>query len=188
MGHSQAEKSLSRARILNQASQQIRSEGLDSLSVGKLMKNAGLTHGGFYVHFESRADLLVHALEQALQDGRGAFEQSRKDNEPNYVDVVRGYLSRKHRDTPATGCAMAALAGDVAHADSAMRSAMAGHIESFVESISTTLGEKNEGKASLAVAALIGGLIISRVMSPSARSDEFLAQVKRELLALQTSR
>ena len=65
---------------------------------------------------------------------------------------------------------------------------MAGHIESFVESISTTLGEKNEGKASLAVAALIGGLIISRVMSPSARSDEFLAQVKRELLALQTSR
>src|SRR5215472_18144550 len=71
MGHSQAEKAESRERILAAASAQIRTQGLESLSVGKLMADAGLTHGGFYGHFASRADLLAQALERALVDGEG---------------------------------------------------------------------------------------------------------------------
>src|SRR5215469_6519208 len=71
MGHSQAEKAASRERILAAASAQIRAEGLESLSVGRLMAEAGLTHGGFYGHFRSRADLLAQALERALVDGEG---------------------------------------------------------------------------------------------------------------------
>ena len=66
MGHSQAEKALSRERILAEASRQVRDGGLESVSVGALMKSVGLTHGGFYGHFESRETLLVEALERAL--------------------------------------------------------------------------------------------------------------------------
>ena len=61
MGHSQADKAASRERILAEAAAQIRSAGLDALSVGPLMRSVGLTHGGFYGHFESRADLLAQA-------------------------------------------------------------------------------------------------------------------------------
>ncbi|HEY2750970.1 TetR/AcrR family transcriptional regulator, partial [Phenylobacterium sp.] len=69
MGHSQAEKAKSRERILAEAARQIRQNGLESVSVGTLMKSVGLTHGGFYGHFESREALLASALERALLEG-----------------------------------------------------------------------------------------------------------------------
>src|SRR5205085_12297630 len=69
MRHSQAEKAQSRERILAEASRQVRRGGLDSVSVGALMKSVGLTHGGFYGHFESRDALLAEALERALLEG-----------------------------------------------------------------------------------------------------------------------
>src|SRR5271166_4130463 len=69
MGHSQAEKAQSRERILAEASRQVRHGGLESVSVGTLMKSVGLTHGGFYGHFESRDTLLAEALERALLEG-----------------------------------------------------------------------------------------------------------------------
>ena len=69
MGHSQAEKARNRERILAEASRQVRRGGLESVSVGTLMKSVGLTHGGFYGHFESRSALLAEALERALLEG-----------------------------------------------------------------------------------------------------------------------
>ncbi|WP_208507428.1 TetR/AcrR family transcriptional regulator [Variovorax paradoxus] len=184
MGYSQAEKSRSRERILAQAAEQIRADGLESLSVGKLMKSAGLTHGGFYGHFASRSELLVHAVEQALVAGQGAFEQSRPKGEPGYADTVRSYLSRKHRDSRSSGCAMAALAGDVARADAEVRAPMAEHIESFVDAMALAMGDDDRDKATFAVAAMIGAVIVSRVITDPKRSDEVLAVAKRELLAL----
>lgn len=184
MGHSQANKSRSREKILVQAAAQIREGGIESVSVAKLMKSAGLTHGGFYGHFSSRSELLVRALERALLDGQGAFEASRAGAELSYPDAVRGYLSRKHRDSRGTGCAMAALAGDAARADSEVRAPMARHIEGFVDAVERTMGAGNRDKATLAVSAMIGALIISRVLVEPTLSDSVLAAVKRELLAL----
>ena len=66
MGHSQAEKARNRDRILAEASQQVRRDGLETVSVGALMKSVGLTHGGFYGHFENRSALLAEALQRAL--------------------------------------------------------------------------------------------------------------------------
>src|SRR2546421_8338532 len=108
MGHSQAEKALSRERILAEASRQIRRDGLESLSVGALMKSVGLTHGGFYGHFESRSALLAEALQRALQEGEANAQASRAS--PEFPDIVRGYLSRSHPDARDRGCAFAALA------------------------------------------------------------------------------
>lgn len=187
MGHSQADKSRSRAKILAQAAAQIREGGLESVSVGKLMNSAGLTHGGFYGHFASRSELLVHALEQALLDGQGAFEANRARTEPSYSDTVRSYLSRKHRDSRATGCAMAALAGDAARAEIDVRAPMADHIESFIDAVEKAIGTEDRDKATLAVSAMIGALIVSRVMVDPERSDHVLAAVKRQLLLLPNS-
>ena len=72
MGYSQADKQRSRERILSEAASQVRDAGLESVSVGKLMRSVELTHGGFYNHFESRSELLAQALERALLEGRKA--------------------------------------------------------------------------------------------------------------------
>ncbi|WP_043346293.1 TetR/AcrR family transcriptional regulator [Cupriavidus basilensis] len=184
MGHSQADKMRSRERILSEAAEQIRDGGLESVSVGKLMRRANLTHGGFYGHFASRADLLAHALERALDDGAAAFEAKKGSTHPDYAATVKSYLSRKHRDSRTTGCAIAALAGDVARAEEPVREVMSAHIEQFVARIDKALGGDPE-KALFAVSALIGALVVSRVMADEKHSDAVLAAAKRELLALE---
>lgn len=186
MGHSQSDKLRSRERILSEAAEQVRDGGLESVSVGKLMRRANLTHGGFYGHFASRSDLLAHALERALDDGAAAFEAkkgSAPSAHPDYAVTVKSYLSRKHRDSRTTGCAIAALAGDVARAEKPAREAMSAHIEQFVARMDKALGGDRE-KALFAVSALIGALVVSRVMADEKQSDAVLAAAKRELLAL----
>lgn len=181
MGHSQADKARSRERILEQAVEQIKDKGLDSISVGKLMSSANLTHGGFYGHFASRADLLLHALERALDNGRATFEAKNGTDSPDYSTMVRRYLSREHRESRLMGCAIAALLGDIARADEPARETMSAYIERFA----ARLGCADENQALFAVSAMLGALMISRVMVDEKRSDAVLAATKRALLALQ---
>jgi TetR/AcrR family transcriptional regulator, transcriptional repressor for nem operon len=186
MGHSQAEKATSRERILGEAADQVRASGLESISVGKLMSHVGLTHGGFYNHFESRADLLAQALERALVDGRKAWLSAEKsDYKPrSFETTVRRFLSRSHRDARASGCAVAALASDVARADEQSREAMSRHIEEFISETTHSLDSREEGEALLAVSAMIGALLLARVQVDPRRSDLLLRSVRERLIAL----
>lgn len=179
MGHSQAEKAQSRERILAEAARQVRREGLESVSVGTLMKNVGLTHGGFYGHFENRSALLTQALERALQDGEAKSQAAGG----SFAGLVRGYLSRAHRDGRESGCAVAALAADVARADEEAKAVMSEHVESFIATVSETLGGDDE-HAMLAVSALVGALTLSRIVKDPARSDAILKAARNGLLDL----
>jgi len=89
MGHSQADKAQSRERILRKAADAVRDTGLESVSVGKLMRSVDLTHGGFYNHFGSRSDLLAQALERALVEGGKLATASMKPG-----DAARSYETR----------------------------------------------------------------------------------------------
>lgn len=183
MGHSQAEKALNRERILAEAARQVRDGGLESVSVGALMKSVGLTHGGFYGHFESREALLVEALERALQEsvakagGGGAS--------PAFSGIVRGYLSRQHRDARDSGCAVAALVSDVARADAPAREVMSEHVETFIGTVAKSLGDDDE-RAILAVSAMVGALTLSRVVADPARSNAILKVVRESLDKLES--
>jgi TetR/AcrR family transcriptional repressor of nem operon len=180
MGHSQAEKAENRERILTEASRQVRRDGLEAVSVGTLMKSVGLTHGGFYGHFESRSALLAEALERALMEGEANAKAHGSDRPQSLSDIARGYLSRAHRDARESGCAMAALVSDVARADTASREVMTDHIEAFIASVSEALGGDQEG-AIVAVSAMVGALALSRVVTDPARSDAFLKTVRDHL-------
>jgi TetR/AcrR family transcriptional repressor of nem operon len=169
MGHSQAEKALNRERILAEAARQVRREGLESVSVGTLMKNVGLTHGGFYGHFENRSALLAEALQRALEDGQAKSRAASR----TFDGLVRGYLSRAHRDGRDSGCAVAALAADVARADDEARAVMSRHVDAFIATVSETL-DGDEARAMLAVSALVGALTLSRIVTDPARSDAIL--------------
>src|ERR1700704_1018517 len=114
MGHSKADKDESHDRIVQVAAAGFREIGVDGIGVADLMKEAGLTHGGFYRHFSSRDDLVAEAIERALRDGsQGAFDAVAKSKLPKQAllfALVDWYLSIGHRDGRATGCAVAALA------------------------------------------------------------------------------
>ena len=178
MGHSQAEKAQSRERILAAASRQVRDGGLESVSVGTLMKSVGLTHGGFYGHFESREALLAEALERALLEGEAKAGGSGAP--ASFSGIVRGYLSRAHRDARDSGCAVAALVSDVARADTLPREVMTEHVETFVATVAKTLGGDDE-RAIMAVSARVGALTLSRVVADPVRSNAILKAVRAQL-------
>jgi TetR/AcrR family transcriptional repressor of nem operon len=178
MGHSQAEKAQSRERILAEASRQVRSGGLESVSVGTLMKSAGLTHGGFYGHFESRDALLAEALERALVEGEASANRS--GAAPTFSNIVRSYLSRTHRDARDSGCAVAALVSDVARAGEGRRKIMGAHVESFIGSVTKSLGGDEE-RAIMAVCAMVGALTLSRAVADPARSNAILKAAREQL-------
>ena len=186
MGHSQADKALSRERILSEAAGQVRDAGLESISVGKLMQSAGLTHGGFYNHFDSRADLLAQALERALMEGQRAWlaNQGAEDKPRSFETMLRRFLSRSHRDSRTTGCAVAALASDVARADELSRAVMSKHIDEFVSRTTDSLASQDEGDAMLAVSAMVGALLLSRVQIDPRQSDALLKSVRERLMKL----
>lgn len=181
MGHSQAEKAENRARILAEASRQVRRDGLEAVSVGTLMKSVGLTHGGFYGHFESRSALLAEALERALAEGEAKAKVQESDPPQSFATIVRNYLSRAHRDGRESGCAIAALASDVARADATSRDVMSAHIETFIATVTASLGG-DEAAAIAAVSAMVGALVLSRVVTDPARSDAFLKAVRDHLM------
>jgi len=186
MGHSQADKAQSRERILRKAADAVRDTGLESISVAKLMRSANLTHGGFYIHFGSRSDLLAQALERALLEGARTATASMKpgDAPRSYETRVRGYVSRAHRDARTTGCAIAALASDVARADAASREVMAAHLDEFVAQLAQSLRSQDEGDAMLAVSAMVGAVLLARVQTDTKKSDALLKSVRDRLLAL----
>ena len=186
MGHSQAEKAQSRERILRQAADQVRDAGLESISVGKLMRSVELTHGGFYNHFGSRSDLLAQALERALVEGGKTATASMKpgDAPRSYETRVRGYVSRAHRDARTDGCAIAALASDVARADAASRAVMSKHIDDLIGQTAQSLNNQDEGNAMLAVSAMVGAVLLARVQTDPKKSDALLKSVRDRLLAL----
>src|ERR1700744_1228841 len=114
MGHSRADKAQTHEPLVEAAAARFREKGLDGISLADLMKELGLTHGGFYKHFASRDALVTEAVEYAYQDGertvakivddQGQFDLSR------YVDF---YLSDSHRGAARSGCAISALSADI---------------------------------------------------------------------------
>src|SRR5258706_5322417 len=126
MGASKADKQKSRERIVRTAAARFRERGVDGIGVADLMKEAGLTHGGFYGHFGSREELVAEAVECALRDGGRALSAiAEAEGSPAAVlgALVDAYLSLAHRDGLATSCAVATMANDVARSSPRARKA-----------------------------------------------------------------
>src|SRR5207249_85949 len=122
MGHSQEDKAGSHDRIVRAAAARFRESGVDGIGVADLMKNAGLTHGGFYRHFATRDELVAEAVERALHDGGLVVDALANRKRAPLAAVVDGYLSTSHRDDLATSCAVTTLAADVARSSERARS------------------------------------------------------------------
>ena len=183
MGYSQAQKAENRERLLENASEQIRAGGFASINVASLMKSIGLTHGGFYGHFASREALLAEALQRALLHSEAAVRKHSKSDKRGFTEIVRSYLSKRHRKNPESGCAISALVGDVARADEDSRQVMEEHINGFIDKLAGTMGD-DRAHAKLAVSAMVGAIALARVMTDESEADSLLADVRDLLLEL----
>ena len=192
MGHSKAEKVESHDRIVKVASERFRELGVDGIGVADLMQEAGLTHGGFYRHFGSRDDLVTEAIERALRDGsQGAFDAVAKSKLPKQAllfALVDWYLSIGHRDGRATGCAVTALAGDVARSGERARSAYTRQVDAYLDLFMTLInGDKPKPKRAKAITAwatLVGAVSMARAVNDDKLSREILKTASDELKAL----
>lgn len=187
MGHSQAEKAATHERIVAIASKRFREVGFDGIGVADLMKEAGLTVGGFYKHFGSRDDLVAEAFEtacvrwnpEAQDDAPGARRKA-------VAGVIDRYLSPDHRDQPGTGCVIGALVGDVARSGERTRALFTGQVRRNIETLSE-LGENKtpdaaRAQAILTLSAMVGAVGLARAVSDEDLSEEILKTVHRLLL------
>lgn len=182
MGSSQADKAASHERIVTAASRRIRRDGIDNVSVAELMSQAGLTHGGFYRHFDSRDDLVADAIDAALARGSDRIKAAAKLGGPEALAaVIDGYLSRLHRDKPETGCAVAALPSDIARAAPRARAAYSRQVRAYVDLLAELTPARDTDESHLVVAALVGALALARAVDDRGLSDEILDSVARAL-------
>src|SRR5258707_11199679 len=118
MRHSKSAKAKTHERIVTVASKKFREKGLAGIGIADLMKEAGLTVGGFYKHFKSRDALVAEAVGSALDRWKDRIDATAAGGPRfTYESLVDDYLSEAHRNYPGMGCPVAALAGDLARSD-----------------------------------------------------------------------
>jgi TetR/AcrR family transcriptional repressor of nem operon len=184
-----------RQAILAAAERLFREHGIDGVGVADLMKAAGFTHGGFYNHFASKEALAAEACGAALARASDALEAHLAGGKTRpWKQYVEQYLSVEHRDDPATGCTLGALAGDAARQGAHVQAQFAGAVERVIEILAAYLarvaGDAGERPAALRERAvqlwseIIGGLVLARAVAEGdpALSDEILAANRHKLL------
>ncbi|HCF3084930.1 TPA: TetR/AcrR family transcriptional regulator [Pseudomonas aeruginosa] len=181
MGHSQASKQATHERILSLAAERFCELGIDGLSIANLMKEAGLTHGGFYKHFESRDQLVTEALEVAFQRS----EDPERTYKATFDTLVGEYLSPEHRDAVGTGCAVGALVSDIGRVEGEARELYTRKLKANIKGISALLGPAKSAKRAEAIvvfSAMIGALGLSRAVADDELSQEILSTVQTFLV------
>ncbi|MER8467820.1 helix-turn-helix domain-containing protein [Mesorhizobium sp. M1396] len=163
-----------RRRILDAASRLFRDKGFDAVSVAEVMNAAGLTHGGFYGHFNSKDDLIAQTLAHVLAADSGVGGDLRA--------YVGSYLSPRHRDNCAGGCPTASLAAAIRHQAPAARSAMTEGLRSQIDRMGKALPELDAADGRRAAigsfAAMVGAVILARAIDDPTFSDEVLEQTR----------
>src|SRR5438552_4125439 len=148
MGYSKAQKTRTHKRIVSIASKRFREKGLAGFGIAELIKEAGLTVGGFYKHFESRDDLVAEAVSSAFGGWKRRVEAAASGGPAvSYAKLVDEYLNEAHRDNPGTGCAFSALAAEIARSDKRTRALASEQIGNDIQLIAGLLPGKDKRAA-----------------------------------------
>ncbi|WP_315719597.1 MULTISPECIES: TetR/AcrR family transcriptional regulator [unclassified Bradyrhizobium] len=192
MRYSPEHKAETHARIVRKASVRLREKGAHGVGVADLMKEAGLTHGGFYAHFESREALVVEAFGYAIDRSVERWRKLLEELPPQkrLAAIVDGYLSPEHRDDPGHGCAVPALGAEIARESARTRKAFAAKLEElidlFADYIIDVPRKTARKRASAMLATLMGTIVMARVTGSGQLSDEILNSGREVALAIAT--
>ena len=174
--------------IVTAASRMLRERGIEGTSVADLMQAAGLTHGGFYRHFDSKEALVAEAA-QSIYDNlvQGLATKAEKTTEAEAIaDYVEKYLARYHVSHPGAGCVMAALGVEAAREGADVQRVFANGTQRTIDKLAAGLSgtpAERRAKAIRTLASLVGAVVIARAVGDGALSEEVLA-ANREALAV----
>jgi TetR/AcrR family transcriptional repressor of nem operon len=180
MRYSREHKLETHARIVKKASVRLREKGAHGIGVADLMKDAGLTHGGFYAHFDSREALVIEAFAYAMDRGREHWRKLAEQVPPGkrLAMIVDAYLTPLHRDDPGHGCAVPTLGAEIARESPKTRKAFAAKLEQMIDLFSEQIPDvprrAARKQAMAAVATMMGTLVMARIAGNGELSDEIL--------------
>ena len=182
-------KSETRRRVLKEAAREIRAKGPGGVAVAGIMARAGLTHGGFYAHFESKEALIAAAIETMFESARKRFDMTAANEDPRaallaYVDF---YLSPAHRDTREHGCPLPSLSGDLARLDPEARTRFGLGVAGLTGRLAEALGHHGVADPQMAGASMlnemVGAVALARAVSDPVQSDAILAGARSSVIA-----
>ena len=180
MRYSREHKLETHARIVKKASVRIREKGAHGIGVADLMKDAGLTHGGFYAHFDSREALVIEAFAYAMDRSTERWRKLAETVPPEkrLATIVESYLTPLHRDDPGHGCAVPTLGAEIARESPKTRKAFAAKLEQMVDMLAEQIPDvprKAARKQALAtLSTMVGALVLARIAGTGEFSDEIL--------------
>ncbi|MBU6456432.1 MAG: TetR/AcrR family transcriptional regulator [Bradyrhizobium sp.] len=187
MRYSRQHKLETHARIVKRASVRLREKGAHGIGVADLMKDAGLTHGGFYAHFDSREALVieafVHAMDRSTERWRKLAEQTSPDQ--RMAAIVDSYLTPAHRDDPGHGCAIPALGAEIARESPKTRKVFAAKLDQMIDMLAAQIPDVSKAarkQAMAVIATMMGTLVMARVAGDGDFSEEILNSGREAVL------
>ena len=185
MRKSKQEAAATRRRIVKAAAAKFRQNGIGGTGLSDLMAAAGLTHGGFYRHFDSKDQIVAEACAAATESAIATFFSNNSTRSGLKARVAK-YLSPAHRDDPSSGCPLVALGSEIARADERTRAAATQAFLELVDIIAAESGKTRpdvaKRRALVAASTMIGALTMSRIVTDRELSAAILQQSEKHLV------
>lgn len=189
MRYSPTHKAEIHQKIVYDASRRVRAEGIAGAGVAAVMRDNGLTHGGFYKHFESKDDLLIESLRVAFAEMGDRLAHAAKKSPPAsaWKAIVKTYLDSQHCDHVECGCPLAALASELGRADEGMRAQILAEVMQYksrmVPFMPGRLAVDKENAFLAIFSTMIGAIEIARILPEPAMRERVLANAREFLLS-----
>jgi len=177
-----------RQRIIATAGRRLKRDGIDGTGVATLMKDADLTNGAFYVHFESKESLVAEAITDQLCALHAGIVQLAEPGRAGLAQIIRWYLSAHHRDNAGDGCPNAALLDEIGRSADAIKQAYTDGVLIVIDNLAARMAPEDPPLARVKALGLLGlmagTLQLARALTDRQLSDELLEQGLHNALAL----
>ncbi|HUO92915.1 MAG TPA: TetR/AcrR family transcriptional regulator [Rhizomicrobium sp.] len=176
-------------KLVKIAARMLREKGPDGFAVAELMQEAGLTHGGFYAHFESKEACVAEALREIFAQLSQRVERAIEGLPPRHAlaTIIDIYVSQRHRDNPADGCPVTSLNSDMPRQPPAIRDTFDKGVKSMVATMKKRLAAAHiddaESLAPAVLSAVVGAVALSRAVNDKTLSDELLVAARNGIKA-----
>ena len=173
---------------MTDASRRLRAEGLTGAAVSAVMRDAGLTHGGFYKHFGTKEELVAESLGEAFREMSNFLARTAEQSQPGtaWKAVVKTYLSPEHCDHPEAGCPVAALGSELARGGKGMHARVLTEVNAYKDRMLRFMPGRRAADKERAFfvifSTMIGALEIARMMPDAATRERVLGSARDFLL------
>ncbi len=189
MRYADSHKEETRKKVVKAAAAAVRAKGPDGVGVAEIMKEVGLTHGGFYAHFPSKEALVAAAIGEAFDQGRRRFGRITGDKAglDAFAVFLDSYVSMDHRAYPERGCPIATIASDLPRQGPAVREVFDAGVTGLINRVAAWLpgedAQERQGLAGSLVAEMAGAVSLSRAVSDETMARRFLEQSRKRIAA-----